>query len=207
MKIGAMVESFRAGFRGGVEKAASLGVAGVQVYATRGELAVDDMTPVKAKEALDIVRSNGLVFPALCGDFGVGFTNPEKNKIYVEKSKRIVDLALELDCKVVTTHIGTVPAEENETKKIMRDEYFLNQPKASLVVSVANAESKIIKKAPKNACSLYVSIPFCPTRCSYCSFVSYTTPRLLSMIDEYLDAMIEEMNYTFDMAGDSDVGN
>ena len=86
-----------------------------------------------------------------------------------------------------------------KTKKILRDEYFLNQPKASLVVSVANAESKIIKKAPKNACSLYVSIPFCPTRCSYCSFVSYTTPRLLSMIDEYLDAMIEEMNYTFDI--------
>ena len=53
MKIGAMVESFRAGFRGGVEKAASLGVAGVQVYATRGELAVDDMTPAKIKEALD----------------------------------------------------------------------------------------------------------------------------------------------------------
>lgn len=121
MKIGAMVESFRAGFRGGVEKAASLGVAGVQVYATRGELAVDDMTPAKIKEALDIVRSNGLVFSALCGDFGVGFTDPEKNKIYVEKSKRIVDLALELDCKVVTTHIGTVPAEENETKKIMRE--------------------------------------------------------------------------------------
>ena len=86
-----------------------------------------------------------------------------------------------------------------KTKKILRDEYFLNQPKASLVVSVANAESKIIKKAPKNSCSLYISIPFCPTRCSYCSFVSYTTPRLLSMIDEYLDAMIEEMNYTFDI--------
>ena len=86
-----------------------------------------------------------------------------------------------------------------KTKKILRDEYFLNQPKASLVVSVANTESKIIKKAPKNACSLYISIPFCPTRCSYCSFVSYTTPRLLSMIDEYLDAMIEEMDYTCDI--------
>ena len=86
-----------------------------------------------------------------------------------------------------------------KTKKILRDEYFLNQPKASLVVSVANIEAKIIKKAPQNACSLYISIPFCPTRCSYCSFVSYTTPRLLSMIDEYLDAMIEEMNYTLDI--------
>lgn len=86
-----------------------------------------------------------------------------------------------------------------KTKKILRDEYFLNQPKAALVVSVATAESKIIKKVKKNSCSLYISIPFCPTRCSYCSFVSYTTPRLLSMIDEYLNAMIEELNYTLDV--------
>ena len=84
-----------------------------------------------------------------------------------------------------------------KTKKILRDEYFLNQPKAALVVSVATAEAKIIKKAPKNSCSLYISIPFCPSRCSYCSFVSYTTPRLLSMIDEYLEAMIAELEYTF----------
>ena len=48
-----------------------------------------------------------------------------------------------------------------KTKKILRDEYFLNQPKASLVVSVANAESKIIKKAPKNSCFIYyASTPF-----------------------------------------------
>ena len=84
-----------------------------------------------------------------------------------------------------------------KTKRILRDEYFLNQPKASLVVSVATAEAKIIKKAPQKSCSLYISIPFCPSRCSYCSFVSYTTPRLLSMIDEYLEAMLSELTYTF----------
>lgn len=84
-----------------------------------------------------------------------------------------------------------------KTKRILRDEYFLNQPKASLVVSVATTESKIIKKVPPKSCSLYISIPFCPSRCSYCSFVSYTTPRLLSMIDEYLFAMLEELQYTF----------
>lgn len=120
MKIGAMVESFRLGFRKGVEKAASLGVEGVQVYATHGVLGIDDMTSEKAKEALDIVKSNGLVFSALCGDFGHGFMNPDDNKIYVEKSKRVIELAKILECNVVTTHIGTVPEEENETKEIMR---------------------------------------------------------------------------------------
>ena len=121
MKIGAMVESFRLGFRGGVEKAASLGIEGLQAYATTGsELAVENMTDEKIRETLDIVKSNGLVFSALCGDFGHGFMNPDDNKIYVEKSKRVLDLAKKLECNVVTTHIGTGPAEECETKEIMR---------------------------------------------------------------------------------------
>ena len=121
MKIGAMVESFRLGFRGGVEQAAALGVSGVQAYATTGELAAENMTPAKIRETMDILHTNGLVFSAICGDFGVGFMDPAKNKIYVEKSKRVLDLAKELDCNVVTTHIGTVPEEENDTKKIMRE--------------------------------------------------------------------------------------
>ena len=70
-----------------------------------------------------------------------------------------------------------------KSKRILRDEYFLNSQKAALAVSVAAAELKILKKSAENLCSLYVSIPFCPTRCSYCSFVSYTTPRLLSLIE------------------------
>ena len=120
MKIGAMLESFRLGFRGGVEKAASIGVDGIQADATYSEIAPEKMNAEKIKEALDIVNSNGLVFSALCGDFGQGFTDPDKNKIYVEKSKRILDLSMELGCKIVTTHIGTVPAEECKTKEIMR---------------------------------------------------------------------------------------
>ncbi len=84
-----------------------------------------------------------------------------------------------------------------KTKKILRDEYFLNHQKAALAVSVATAEAKLLKKIDANTCSLYVSIPFCPTRCSYCSFVSYTTPRLLSMIDDYLDALLYEIDDTF----------
>ena len=56
-------------------------------------------------------------YSALCGDFGCGFADEEKNKIYVEKSKRVLDLSIELGCKIVTTHIGTVPEEENEKKE------------------------------------------------------------------------------------------
>lgn len=80
-----------------------------------------------------------------------------------------------------------------KTKRILRDEYFLTHQKAALAVTVAQNEMKLIKELAPGTCSLYISIPFCPSRCSYCSFVSYTTPRLLSMIDEYLDALIEDI--------------
>ena len=86
-----------------------------------------------------------------------------------------------------------------KTKKILRDEYFLNPQKAALAVSVATTEAKLLKKIDSNTCSLYISIPFCPSRCSYCSFVSYTTPRLLSMIDDYLEALLYEIDETVEV--------
>ena len=86
-----------------------------------------------------------------------------------------------------------------KTKRILRDEYFLNAQKAALAVTVAGSEAKILKKMQDNTCSLYISIPFCPSRCAYCSFVSYTTPRLLSMIDDYLDALLKELSGTVDV--------
>jgi len=88
-----------------------------------------------------------------------------------------------------------------KAKRVLRDEYFLNHQKAALAVSVASAEAKIIKKLEDNTCSLYISIPFCPSRCAYCSFVSYTTPRLLSMMDEYLDAILTDLEDTFETIG------
>ena len=86
-----------------------------------------------------------------------------------------------------------------KTKRVLRDEYFLTPPKAALAVSVASSEMKLAKNLTENSCSLYISIPFCPTRCAYCSFVSYTTKRLLSMIDEYLDALICDLEHTLKM--------
>ena len=63
-----------------------------------------------------------MVFSALCGDFGKGFANPEENKIYIEKSKRVIDLAKDLETNIVTTHIGVVPSDKNHPRyKIMQD--------------------------------------------------------------------------------------
>ena len=85
---------------------------------------------------------------------------------------------------------GNTPTK---AKRILRDEYSLNPQKASLAVSVADLELDLTTPDQTGRCSVYVSIPFCPSRCSYCSFVSYTTPRLLSMIDDYLDVLIRDL--------------
>lgn len=84
-----------------------------------------------------------------------------------------------------------------KSKRVLRDEFFLTPQKAALAVSVAQNEMRMGKKLTADSCSLYVSIPFCPSRCAYCSFVSYTTPRLLSMIDEYIDALLDDLDEVF----------
>ncbi len=116
MKIGVMVESFRTDFRTAVEKASALGVTGLQKYAVDDYMMSDDTV----KEMLDIAGSNGLVFSALCGDFGCGFEDEEKNPETVEKSKRVLDLSLKFGCNIVTTHIGKLPEQECRKKEVMR---------------------------------------------------------------------------------------
>lgn len=79
------------------------------------------------------------------------------------------------------------------TVKALRKDYFLYPKKAMLATDIARNETKIIKKYPSDTCSMYISIPFCPTRCSYCSFVSYTTKRLLALIPDYIEALKREI--------------
>ncbi|HPU59208.1 MAG TPA: sugar phosphate isomerase/epimerase family protein, partial [Candidatus Avimonas sp.] len=64
----------------------------------------------------------GLTISALCGDLGHGFGNPEKNPGLIEQSKRILDLAKDLETNVVTTHIGVIPSDPaHERYKIMQE--------------------------------------------------------------------------------------
>ncbi|NMP38384.1 MAG: sugar phosphate isomerase/epimerase [Clostridiales bacterium] len=121
-KIGVIVDSFRTDIRTAVKKAAQVGAQGIQVYSTHGEMAPENLNPAQRREFLDYVKSNGLVISALCGDLGGGgFVHADKNPERVEKSKRILDLAKELETDIVTTHIGVVPADTNHDRfKIMQ---------------------------------------------------------------------------------------
>ena len=83
-------------------------------------------------------------------------------------------------------------------KKTLEKEYFLNPKKSTLVTEIATIEKDIIEATDKDACSVYISIPFCPSRCAYCSFVSYATPRLLSLIPDYLERLLSDIDRMFD---------
>ena len=77
--------------------------------------------------------------------------------------------------------------------QILINKYLLSPKKAELVLSVAENETKILSSFDDNTCSLYVSIPFCPTRCEYCSFISYATAKLFQQIPAYLEKLCKEL--------------
>ncbi len=86
---------------------------------------------------------------------------------------------------------------KSQTRKALSSDYLVLPKKASLAIDVARREQKIIGTPDRRDCSVYISIPFCPTRCSYCSFVSYTSKRLLSLIPDYLTLLCREVRQKF----------
>ena len=78
----------------------------------------------------------------------------------------------------------------------LRREFFLNPKKAALLTTITENENKIISAMPQNSCSVYVSIPFCPTRCDYCSFVSQTVTRAAKLMPQYVELLMQELAYT-----------
>ena len=120
--IGVMLDSFRLPTDEALDCAQKVGAQGIQVYATRGEMAPENMTAEKRREFLKKVKDHGLVISALCGDLGRGFGNAELNPQLIEKSKRILDLARDLETDVVTTHIGVVPTDATQPRyAVMQD--------------------------------------------------------------------------------------
>ena len=123
--IGVIIDSFRTDIPTAVKKAAEVGAQGIQVYATRGEMAPENMNAQRIADFKALVADNGLVISALCGDLGGGFGNKEENPGKVERSKKILDLAKELGTNVVTTHIGVVPTDSSiDRYKVMQEACF-----------------------------------------------------------------------------------
>ncbi len=120
MKIGVITDCFKKTHTEGIEKAAALGLDGVQIYATTGEFS-PALSQAEKDEYKRLLQAKGLVVSALCGDMGgYGFEIEADNAERVEKTKRIIDLAVEFESKVVTTHIGVIPDDKSHPRyKVM----------------------------------------------------------------------------------------
>lgn len=117
MKTGVITDCFKKPLDDSIITAKKLGIDGVQIYATSGDFSPETLTEERKKEIKKLLSDNGLVVSALCGDMGgYGFEIEKDNAARVEKTKKIIDLAVEFGTNVVTTHIGVIPADKSEPR-------------------------------------------------------------------------------------------
>ncbi len=83
----------------------------------------------------------------------------------------------------------------DEIKNIFKNKYCVSDEKLELMIKVAAEEKKIVEKGMGKT-GIYIGIPFCPTRCLYCSFTSYPLDRYSLKVDAYLDCLEKEIEYT-----------
>ena len=117
MKLGVITDCYKKDLSESIRLAGSMGFSGVQIYATGGEFSPEVLTAQKKAHFQALLKENHLVVSALCGDLGgFGFEIEEDNAARIEKTKRILDLAVEFGAPVVTTHIGVIPADKREPR-------------------------------------------------------------------------------------------
>ena len=88
---------------------------------------------------------------------------------------------------------------EAETDAILRDTYFVSDSRRKLCLPCAKAGLEAKAGLAENEISLYVGIPFCPTRCAYCSFVSNSVEKSFHLVEPYLQALLAEVDSAAEM--------
>ncbi len=91
---------------------------------------------------------------------------------------------------------------DQEILRYMEDEFFVTPKKARLSLDVAKTEFELLKNREENAVSLYLGVPFCPTRCAYCSFISQAVAHNQKFVKPYVEALLKEIEATAHMAED-----
>ena len=85
-----------------------------------------------------------------------------------------------------------------EMEQVIRNRYLLSDSKASLLADIADYQLSHVTGIPWEKASMYIGIPFCPTRCAYCSFASNVAPA--GDREEYLRNLLTEVSYAGDLA-------
>ena len=97
--------------------------------------------------------------------------------------------------KITTKHLlegGTARSAE----KLLKDVYYVTPERRKLAVDCSLATARAAGLLDARDVSLYVGIPFCPTRCAYCSFVSRTVGKRTELVEPYLQALLQEIRLT-----------
>lgn len=84
-------------------------------------------------------------------------------------------------------------------RALFADDYLVSPAKTELTMRTAARETALLADISPDCCGLYVSVPFCPTRCAYCSFVSYSNRKLFALIPDYLDKLLADIRETADL--------
>lgn len=94
--------------------------------------------------------------------------------------------------KITTKHMleGGTPGSAD---RLLKDVYYVTEDRRALAIDCSASTVKAAGLLQTSDISLYVGIPFCPTRCTYCSFVSRTIGRKTELLEPYLNALRKEM--------------
>ncbi len=94
--------------------------------------------------------------------------------------------------------------QRGEDDKALRAHFvggcLMSEERFSLAMQTAKAQKELLSRSTPDSFSLYVSIPFCPTRCAYCSFVSHSVEKAAKLLPAYMDRLCEELRYTAEIA-------
>ncbi|MDY4179990.1 MAG: coproporphyrinogen dehydrogenase HemZ [Pseudoflavonifractor sp.] len=83
-----------------------------------------------------------------------------------------------------------------EAERELRETYYVSPGRSALAMDCARASLKAKKSLRPDEVSLYIGIPFCPTRCAYCSFVSADVGRSLKLLSPFLEVLFQEIDAT-----------
>ncbi len=169
---------------------------------------------LKANENLYIAKAK-ITLGEKCaeGEIETALLNPEKREVsdLIKKSvyfacKKLSDMPTPWGISTGIRPAKTArimldeSREEDEILDYMQKEFYITPKKARLSLDVAKKEHKLLENRVENGVSVYLGVPFCPTRCAYCSFISQAMAHNQKFVKPYVDTLLLEIEETARMA-------